>query len=145
MNETGKKNNHDDRRDAPSTTTFVILLITLWALNFADIFQTLYLKQSGMLASEANYFVDFFLKEGGAPFFWAKCLALVLVTSILIRGWVDRKGISVGSMRFTPESGKKAIQFLLLAGVFYYSIIVIFPFIALVMSGLFSSQYQPLP
>jgi hypothetical protein len=145
MTETGNNKKHDDRHNAPSTGTFVILLITLWALNFADIFQTLYLKQSGMLALEANYFVDFFLRKGGAPFFWAKVLALVLVTSMLIRGWIDRKGISVGNLQFTPESGRRAIQLLLIAGVLYYTLIVVFPFIALAMSGLFASTDQPMP
>jgi len=130
---------------AAPTGTFFILLITLWALNVADIFQTLYLKYSGLLAEEANYFIDFFLKKGGAPFFWAKVLALLLVTSILCRGWFDRKGIVFGSTHYSREQGRRSILMLLIAGVIYYTLIVIFPFIALVMSGLFISGNQTMP
>jgi hypothetical protein len=129
--------------DAPTLGSFVLLLVTLWSLNLADIFQTMYLKQSGFLASEANYVADFFLKGGGAPFFWAKVLALVLITSILVRGWFDKKGIKVGSARYTTVQVRQSIQFMLVAGIIYYTLIVVFPFVAMTMAGMFVAPEQP--
>ena len=119
-----------------------ILLITLWALNLADLFQTVYLKETGFLAKEANYFVDFFLKSGHLQFFLAKILALVLITSILLRGWFDRRGIKLGANRYTREQVRSSLQFLLIAGIIYYVLIVGFPFFAMAISGLFTAPEQ---
>jgi len=121
----------------PSTGTFIVLLIVLWVLNFADIFQTLYLKESGFLAKEANLFINFFLEKGHVEFLLAKILALVLITSILIRGWADRKGCVIGGYCWKPHILKRAIILLLNAGVIYYILIVAFPFFAMTLSGLF--------
>ena len=122
----------------PATGAFIILVLTLWALNLADIFQTLYLKESGFLAQEANWFIDFFLKEGKTPFFLAKLLALILITSMLLRGWFDRRGIRLFRAAYTQEQARAAIYFLLAAGVMYYIFIVGFPFVAMLISGLFT-------
>jgi hypothetical protein len=122
----------------PTTGAFIILLIVIWALNLADTFQTLYLKQSGFLAEEANWFIDFFLKEGRAQFFLAKVLALILITSILVRGWIDKKGIRIFSIQYSQNQARAAIYFLLAAGAIYYIFIVGFPFVALLISGLFA-------
>jgi len=122
----------------PSTASFVVLLVTLWALNLADTYQTLYLKESGFLAREANVFIDFFLKEGRWEFLLAKVLALMLVTSILIRGWNHGEGIRLFRIEFSREQARAAMHFLLMAGVTYYIFIVGFPFIALLLSGAFT-------
>ena len=123
----------------PSTATFILLLLTLWALNLTDVFQTLFLKESGFLAAEANMFVDFFLKGGRAPFFLSKVLALILITSILARGWFDKRGIRLNNYHYDRDKVRASIHFLLVAGVIYYILIVAFPFIVLALSGLFSS------
>jgi len=123
----------------PGTGTFWILLLTLWALNLADIFQTLYLKESGFLAQEANLFIDFFLREGAWQFFGAKVLALVLVTLILSRGWFDATGIKFQGTQYSQLQVRKAISFLLSVGVLYYVVIVVFPFIAMLISGFFTA------
>jgi hypothetical protein len=122
----------------PTTGAFVILLLTLWSLNLADLFQTVFLKESGFLAQEANFFVDFFLREGRAAFFLSKVLALVLISSILIRGWFDKRGVLLGNYRYDRDKVRSSIHFLLVAGVIYYIVIVAFPFIALALSGLFT-------
>jgi hypothetical protein len=122
----------------PTTGTFIVLLVTLWALNLADTFQTLYLKESGFLAKEANYFIDYFLSEGRAEFLGAKILALILVSSILGRGWFDRRGCTLGGHCWELPLVRRAIILLLSAGVIYYIIIVAFPFFALTISGLFN-------
>ena len=122
----------------PTTGAFITLLITIWALNLADIYQTLYLKESGFLAEEANWFIDFFLKEGRAPFFLAKLLALILITSILIRGWIDQRGIKLFNIQYDQAQARAAIYFLLGAGAVYYIFIVGFPFVAMLISGMFT-------
>ena len=119
----------------PATSTFIILLVVLWALNLADIFQTLYFKEAELLAMEANYFIDFFLKEGRGPFIWAKLLALILITSFLCRGWFDKRGCVVLGHSYEPPLLKRAIMLLLTAGTIYYIIIVGFPFFAMLISG----------
>ena len=126
----------------PTTGTFAILLVTLWALNIADTFQTIFLKVSGFLAHEANYFIDFFLSEGHLQFFSAKILALILVTSVLVRGWRDRRGLNMGSSHYNQEQVQRTIALLLMAGVIYYIIIVVLPFVALTLSGLFAPPEQ---
>ena len=127
----------------PATASFMILLITLWALNLADIFQTVYLKESGFLAQEANYFVDFFLREGRAVFFFAKVLALILITSMLCRGWFDKHGLKLGTIFYPPDQVRKSIHLLLVSGVIYYTLIVGFPFFAMLIAGMFASPEQP--
>jgi hypothetical protein len=123
----------------PTFGTFILLLLTLWALNIADIFQTLYLKQSGILQQEANFFIDYFLREGVTPFFWAKALALAFVTSVLMRGWFDKKGLKFQNALYTPDQVRRSIHNLLLILNIYYILIVVFPFVALAIAGLFSS------
>lgn len=130
------------KRQGPTTGAFFILLITLWALNLADIFQTLFLKHSGLLAVEANYFINFFLAKGVAPFFWAKMLAMILVTLMLFRGWFDKDGITFGSAHYEPTQVRGAIYFLLVSVVIYYTLIVGFPFFAMLLSGMFTSPEQ---
>ncbi len=122
----------------PLTGTFIILLITLWALNLADTFQTLYLKESGQLASEANWFINFFLEKGRLPFFGAKVIALIFITVILFRGWMDKRGIKFYGGTYTLEQVRRAILFLLSAGVFYYIVIVSFPFLIMLIGGAFT-------
>ncbi len=125
-------------RRIPTTGSFWVLIITLWALNLADTYQTLYLKSTGFLAQEANYFIDFFLREGVWQFVFAKVLALILVTSIIARGWFDRKGISFFRVEYSRDQARAAIHFLLTAGVIYYIFIVGFPFAAMLLSGMFT-------
>jgi len=122
----------------PGVGAFALLLITLWALNLADIFQTLYLKESGLLAQEANFFIDFFLKEGRLPFIGAKILALILITLILVRGWNSKDGIKMRGANYDMIQVRRAIYFLLSAGVFYYTVIVVFPFVAMLLAGAFT-------
>lgn len=136
------KDSPKEARRYPTTGTFVVLLITLWALNIADTFQTLFLKTSGFLAQEANYFIDFFLTEGHLQFFSAKILALILVTSVLARGWRDRRGLNIGSSHYNQGQVQRTIALLLMAGVIYYIIIVALPFVALTLSGLFAPPEQ---
>ena len=119
----------------PATSTFIILLVLLWALNLADIFQTLYLKETEILAMEANYFIDFFLREGRGPFIGAKLLALVLITSFLFRGWFDKRGCTVLGYCYELPLLRRAIVLLLISGTIYYIIIVAFPFFAMLISG----------
>jgi hypothetical protein len=123
---------------APSTAAFIILLVTLWALNLADIFQTLYLKESGFLQQEANYFIDYFLKEGRLPFFGAKFFALLLISLILFRGWFDKSGLTFLGRHYDRDKARGSIQFLLSIGVLYYTAIVFFPFLAMFISGMFT-------
>lgn len=135
IEESGRK---DINIAQPPTGTFIALLITLWALNFADIFQTLYLKESGFLAQEANNFIAFFLNSGVVQFFGAKVLALILVTSVLSRGWFDRRGMKFGGKHYSPLNVRQSISVLLVGGVIYYTLIVLLPFILLSISGLFA-------
>jgi len=128
----------DVKSSGPSTGTFIVLLVVLWALNFADIFQTLYLKETGLLEQEANFFINFFLKEGRAPFIGAKVLALILITLMLVRGWNSTTGIRTRGVNYNPTQVRQAINFLLSAGVFYYTLIVVFPFIAMLLAGVFT-------
>lgn len=135
-----KNINNGAKASYPTTGMFIILLITLWALNLADTFQTIFLKESGHLAQEANYFIDFFLSKSTLAFIAAKILALILISSVLIRGWIDKKGIKLGAAHYPREAVRNSIYFMLVAGVIYYTIIVIFPFTALLLSG----SFQPL-
>ncbi len=136
----GKVNNDETNVSpaAPSTGKFWLLLVVLWALNLADIFQTLYLKESGFLAEEANQYVDFFLKEGRPEFIGFKILALMLISLILARGWYDKRGMRIFSSYYPRDKARSSIQFLLSVGVFYYVVIVVFPFIAMFIAGMFT-------
>jgi hypothetical protein len=122
----------------PSTPVFLIQLVTLWGLNLADTFQTMYLSASGMLSQEANLFINFFLLKGPAILLIVKVLALILISSMLIRGWYDFRGIKVLSAQYSRDQVRAAIQFMLTVGIIYYVIIVAFPFIALFVSGSFN-------
>ena len=130
----------DVQSSGPPTGTFILLLVVLWALNLADIFQTLYLKETGLLEQEANFFIDFFLKEGRAPFIGAKVLALILITLMLVRGWNSTTGITMRGGNYNPTQVRQAIYFLLSAGVFYYTLIVVFPFLAMLIAGVFTDD-----
>ena len=138
MQDPSAKVNSGKSGRGPSTGSFVILLVTLWALNLADMFQTLYLKSSGLLAEEANAFINFFLREGHVYFIGAKVLAMFLISLILVRGWNSKTGLIIFRDRYDLMSARKAINFLLSAGVIYYILIVIFPFIAMYVSGSFT-------
>jgi len=126
------------RRQIPSTGSFIILIIVLWALNLADIFQTLYLKNSELLEQEANWFINYFLQSGPRAFIGAKVLALVLITLILVRGWFDKKGLQLYGKFYEQVQVRCTLHFLLLAGVLYYTIIVIFPFVGMFLAGYFT-------
>lgn len=122
----------------PSTAVFIILLLTLWGLNLADTFQTLYLVANSMLQQEANYFINYFLEKGPATLFIVKVLAMILISSMLIRGWADSRGVKVLGIHYTREQVRMAIQVMLTAGNIYYCLIVFFPFFALWISGSFN-------
>lgn len=122
----------------PSTAAFVILLVTLWGLNLADAFQTIYLATSGMLAQEANYFIDFFLKKGPVFVLIIKVLAMIFITTMLIRGWNDKQGIKVFRTQYSRDNVRNSMLLMLTVGNIFYVVVVIFPFIALVASGSFN-------
>ena len=137
MNRQTEKSGDSAASREPTFAVFLVLLVTLWALNLADVFQTLYLKGSGFLATEANSVIDLFLNKGAVPFFLAKVLAMVLVTSMLLRGWFDKTGFKFLGVYYPPDQVRRFIIFLLMAGVIYYVIIVFLPFAALSLTGLF--------
>jgi hypothetical protein len=122
----------------PSTAAFVILLITLWALNLADAFQTIYFATNDMLAQEANFFIDFFLKKGPGFVLIIKILAMIFITIMLIRGWNDKKGIKVFRIQYSRDDVRNSILVMLTAGIIFYIVVVIFPFVALFASGSFN-------
>lgn len=122
----------------PSTATFVILLITLWGLNLADAFQTIYFETNGMLAQEVNYFIDFFLKKGTGIFLGIKILAMILITIMLIRGWNDKTGIKVFRTQYSRDNVRSSMLLMLTVGNIFYVIVVSFPFVALFASGSFN-------
>ncbi len=122
----------------PSTAAFVILLITLWGLNLADAFQTIYLATSEMLAQEANFFIEFFLNKGPVFVLIIKILAMIFITTMLIRGWNDKQGIKVFRIQYSRDDVRNSILLMLTAGIIFYIVVVIFPFIALVASGSFN-------
>lgn len=123
---------------APSTAVFVILLITLWGLNLADAFQTIYFATNGMLAQEVNYFIDFFLKKGTGIFLDIKVLAMILISIMLIRGWNDKTGIKVLRTQYSRDDVRSSMLLMLTVGNIFYIIVVSFPFVALFSSGSFN-------
>jgi uncharacterized membrane protein len=98
----------------------------------------MYLSSSGMLSQEANWFINFFLLKGPAVLLLVKVLALILISSMLIRGWNDCRGIKVLDAQYNRDQVRAAIQFMLTIGIIYYVIIVAFPFVALLVSGSFN-------
>ncbi len=120
---------------APAIGTFVVLLAVLWALNLVDTFQTMFLKESGFLAIEANLVMGIFLNKGTATLFIVKVLALILITSMLVRGWFTRREIVLAGTRYGTDQIRRAIILLLTAGAIYYIIIVALPFILLILTG----------
>jgi hypothetical protein len=121
-----------------STSTFFILVVTLWCLNIADLSQTLYLKHAGLLGEEVNKFIQLFLDESSRAFIAAKLLALILITSILLRGWFDQSGVKTYGVKYSMEQVRRTINLMLTTGVIYYVLIVGFPFIGMLMSGYFN-------
>ena len=129
--------NVGERLNKPLLGGFYLYLILLWLLNIADIIQTILLSKSGNLKQEANPFMDFFLAADSRMFIYAKFAALLLITAMVIRGYMDKKGTTIGSIYYSPDDMKRAIVFLLGAGVIYYLIIVLIPFITLILFLLF--------
>ena len=116
---------------------FYFYLSLLWLLNIADIIQTVTLSQGGNLKQEANQFMDFFLTHDWRIFILAKMLPLILVTAMVIRGYYDKKGTKIGGRQYTPDEMRKAIVFILAAGVVYYLIIVLMPFATILLGAVF--------
>jgi len=119
----------------PLLGSFYIYLILIWLLNIADILQTLMLKQGGHLRREANIFINYFLAEDEWLFIYAKLSALLFITLMLLRGYYDRKGTTIGGTYYGPKDMRRAIIFLLGAGVAYYLVIVLLPFAALLIGS----------
>jgi hypothetical protein len=118
----------------PAVAGFYLYLVLLWLLNIADVIQTVLLSEGGHLRREANFFMDFFLTKDWRLFILGKLLPLLLVTAMVIRGYTDKKGASIGGHRYTPEEMRTIIISLIGAGVVYYLIIVLFPFITLIIA-----------
>ena len=113
---------------------FFLFLVLLWLLNIADVIQTVLLSEGGHLKKEANFFMDFFLSRDWRFFILGKMLPLILVTAMVVRGYFDKKGTNVGGHHYTPMEMRRAITFLLAAGVVYYLIIVLIPFLTLLVA-----------
>jgi hypothetical protein len=126
-----------ERLSKPVIGGFYLYLILLWLLNLADISQTVMLSRGGHLKQEANPFMDFFLSSDKRIFIIAKLFALTLITAMVVRGYTDKKGTTVGGNYYSPTDMKRAITFLLGAGVLYYLIIVLIPFITLIFTLFF--------
>ena len=122
----------------PSTGVFLIQLVTLWCLNLADTFQTSYLAANSMLEHEVNYMIRYVLLKGTLSLFLVKVLALILISSMLIRGWMDIRGVQILDARYSRDQVRAAIQVMLTFGIIYYVVIVVFPFLALLVSGSFN-------
>ena len=118
----------------PSPQNFFIYLGLLWILNAADIWQTLALKYSGNLASEANQLVNHVLAKGPLYFISFKVLAIILVSSVLTRGYFHNKGIKVGETQFSPDQVRTTILFLLICAIVYYLIVVFLPLIIILLT-----------
>ena len=113
----------------PSSRKFFIALGLLWILNAADVWQTLALKSSGHLASEANKFIEHVLSKGPIYFILFKILAVFFISLVIIRGFFDKRGIQVGETRYSHEQVRTSIQLLLMLGIIYYLFVVYLPFI----------------
>ena len=118
----------------PVFCSFYIYLILLWLLNVADTIQTLMLKSGGHLKEEANFFINYFLAYDGELFIFAKLSALIFITAMLLRGYYDKHGTTIGGHYYSPDELRRFIVLLLGGGVVYYLIIVLMPFIVL-MTG----------
>jgi len=118
----------------PSLENFFIYLGLLWILNAADVWQTMALKYSGSLASEANQLVDYVLIKGPIYFISFKVLAIILVSSVLIRGYFHNQGIKLGETQFSPDQVRAAIIFLLICSIVYYLVVVFFPLIVILLT-----------
>jgi hypothetical protein len=116
----------------PSWRKFFIYLGLLWILNAADIWQTTALKHSGQLATEANQLIEHILMKGPVYFIGFKILAVILVTLVLIRGYFDINGFSIGDTHFSAEQVRTAIQFLLILAILYYLFVVYLPLMIVV-------------
>lgn len=119
----------------PLIGSFYVYLVLLWLLNIADILQTLMLKRGGNLRKEFNVFINYFLEEDEGLFIFAKLSALLFITLMLLRGYYDHKGTTIGGVYYSPNDMRKAITFLLGAGVAYYLFIVFTPFIVLLINS----------
>jgi hypothetical protein len=119
---------------APSRRKFYLYLGLLWILNAADVWQTIALKYSGQLASEANRLIDHLLSRGPLYFLVFKILAVFFITLVLIRGYFDEKGIRIGETLYTPCQVRTAIQFLLVLAIIYYLFVVYLPFLIVIVS-----------
>jgi hypothetical protein len=124
----------------PNWRKFFIYLGVLWILNAADVWQTMALKYSGQLATEANRFIDHFLMKGPMYFVIFKGLAVFLVSLMLIRGYFDKNGIKVGEASFSANQVRTAIQFLLVLAIVYYLIVVYLPL--LIVAATFNPEAE---
>jgi len=119
---------------SPGWRKFFIYLGLLWILNIIDSWQTLSLKISGQLASEANQYINYLLNKGPVYFISFKMLAIILVTMILVRGYFDSKGIKLGDTFFTTNQVRTAIQFMLILANIYYLFVVYIPLTMVLLS-----------
>lgn len=117
----------------PIVGGFYLYLSLLWLLNIADVIQTLMLSHGGNLKHEVNLFMNVFLEKDWRLFIIAKAVPMMLVTVMVTRGYFDKKGAVVAGHEYSHEDVRKAIVFLLAAGVVYYLIIVLFPFITILI------------
>ncbi|MCD6216431.1 hypothetical protein J7L05_01070 [bacterium] len=113
---------------------FYLYLTLLWLLNIADVIQTLMLSHGGNLKHEVNLYMNVFLEKDWRFFIIAKVVPMLLVTVMVTRGYFDKRGTTVAGHEYSHEDVKKAIVFLLAAGVVYYLIVVLFPFITILIS-----------
>ncbi len=113
---------------------FYLYLSLLWLLNIADVVQTLMLSHGGNLKHEVNLFMNVFLEKDWRLFIIAKVVPMMLVTVMVTRGYFDKRGTTVAGHEYSHEDVKKAIVFLLAAGVVYYLIVVLFPFFTILIS-----------
>ena len=118
----------------PFIGVFYLYLALLWLLNIADVIQTLMLSQGGHLKLEANQIMNVFLQMDWRIFVLAKLLSMALVTVMLVRGYHDNKGTSIGGIKYSHQDVKRTIVLLLAAGVVYYLIIVLIPFVTILIS-----------
>lgn len=116
----------------PNLRKFFIYLGLLWILNAADAWQTMALKYGGHLAAEANLLMDHVLAKGPLYFISFKLLAVLLISLVLIRGYLHNNGLKVGNATFDPEQVKTAIMFLLVCAIVYYLAVVFLPLIIIV-------------
>ena len=97
----------------PFIGAFYLYLALLWLLNIADVIQTLMLSQGGHLKLEANQIMNVFLEMDWRVFIIAKFVPMMLISVMLIRGYTDNKGTSIGGIKYTHQDVKRAILLLL--------------------------------